>query len=106
MKKVTEIILLNDRNRWLAAVAGAALIAGLGGLIIGRSTSERPVAVADAHLVIGHAFNGEVLAKLSEAEVIPAKFPLLVDSNRSGRQRPTDVRRRGRSSRPVRRRRD
>ena len=37
-----------------------------------------PVAVADANLIIGHTFNGEVLAKLSEAEVIPAKFPLPV----------------------------
>lgn len=37
-----------------------------------------PVAVPDAHLVIGQAFKGEVLGKLSEAEVIPAKFPLPV----------------------------
>ncbi len=41
-------IILPDRNRWMAAVAGAALIAGLGGLIIGRSTSDQPVAVAEA----------------------------------------------------------
>ena len=47
MNKVTEIILLNDRNRWIAAVAGAALIAGLGGLIIGRSTTDQPVALAE-----------------------------------------------------------
>ena len=37
MKTVTEIIRLNDRNRWIAGVAAAALVAGIGGVMVGRS---------------------------------------------------------------------
>ena len=29
MRTVTEIIKLNDRNRWIAGIAGAALAAGI-----------------------------------------------------------------------------
>lgn len=40
-----KIIRLTDRNRMVAAVAAAALLAGVGGIMIGRSTSDEPVAL-------------------------------------------------------------
>lgn len=43
-----QIIRLTDRNRLFAGVAAVALIAGLGGLLIGRSVSDQPAAVAQA----------------------------------------------------------
>lgn len=43
-----QIIRLNDRNRWIAAVAGAALVAGVGGLLIGRSAGDPPAAAEAA----------------------------------------------------------
>ena len=42
MRTVTEIIKLNDRNRWIAGIAGAALAAGIGGILIGQSMADRP----------------------------------------------------------------
>ena len=47
MKNVTQIIRLNDRNRWLAGIAAAALVAGLGGVLIGRSISDQPTVSAE-----------------------------------------------------------
>ena len=43
--RTTEIFRLTDRNRKAAMIAGAALAAGVGGVLIGRSTSETPAAV-------------------------------------------------------------
>ena len=40
-----KIIRLTDRNRLIAGVAAVALLAGLGGVLIGRSMSDEPVAV-------------------------------------------------------------
>ncbi|QNN65613.1 hypothetical protein H9L12_03295 [Sphingomonas rhizophila] len=39
-----KLIRLSDRNRWFAGVAAAALLAGVGGLLIGRSMTDQPVA--------------------------------------------------------------
>ena len=44
MKTVTEIIRLTDRNRWMAGIAAAALVAGVGGVLIGRSMTDQPAA--------------------------------------------------------------
>ena len=41
-----KIIQLSDRNRLLAAIAAAALVAGVGGVLIGRSISDPAPAVA------------------------------------------------------------
>lgn len=43
-----QIIRLTDRNRLMAGIAAAALVAGVGGVLIGRSMSDQPVAVAPA----------------------------------------------------------
>ena len=43
-----QIIRLTDRNRLVAGVAAAVLVAGVGGLLIGRSTSDQPAAVEQA----------------------------------------------------------
>lgn len=43
----TEIFRLTGRNRLVASIAGAALVAGVGGLLIGRSISDAP-ATAEA----------------------------------------------------------
>lgn len=39
-----KLIRLTDRHRWLAGVAAAALVAGLGGVLIGRSMTDAPKA--------------------------------------------------------------
>jgi len=39
-----KLIRLSDRNRWFAGVAAAALLAGVGGLLIGRSMTDQPAA--------------------------------------------------------------
>ena len=41
----TEIFRLTGRSRLVASIAGAALVAGLGGVLIGRSISDDPPAV-------------------------------------------------------------
>ena len=43
-----QIIRLTNRNRLLGGIAAAALVAGAGGVLIGRSMSDRPVAAAVA----------------------------------------------------------
>lgn len=43
-----QIIRLNDRNRLYAGIAAAALVAGVGGVLIGRSSSDQPVAAEAA----------------------------------------------------------
>lgn len=43
-----QIMKLTGRNRWVAGVAGAALVAGIGGILIGRSTSEPQTVTAAA----------------------------------------------------------
>lgn len=43
-----QIIRLADRNRLSVGIAAAALVAGVGGVLIGRSMSEKPTAVAQA----------------------------------------------------------
>ena len=43
-----QIIRLTDRNRLMAGIAAAALVAGVGGVLIGRSMSDQPVAAAPA----------------------------------------------------------
>lgn len=43
-----QIIQLTDRNRLMAGIAAAALVAGVGGVLIGRSMSDQPVAAAAA----------------------------------------------------------
>lgn len=43
-----QIIRLTDRNRLTAGIAAAAIVAGVGGVLIGRSTSDQPVAAAPA----------------------------------------------------------
>ena len=48
MQKITEIIRLkDDRSRWLAGIGAAALLAGLAGVLIGRSVGDQPVAAAE-----------------------------------------------------------
>lgn len=42
-----KIIRLTDRNRTIAAVAAAALLAGVGGMLLGRSMSDGPAAVEE-----------------------------------------------------------
>lgn len=37
-----EIVRLSDRNRWIAGIAGAALAAGVGGILIGQSMTDQP----------------------------------------------------------------
>lgn len=44
----TEIFRLTDRNRRAAMIAGAALAAGVGGVLIGKSLSDTPAAVESA----------------------------------------------------------
>jgi cobalt-zinc-cadmium efflux system membrane fusion protein len=44
----TEIFRLAGRNRLVASIAGAALVAGVGGILIGRSMSDEPVTVEQA----------------------------------------------------------
>ena len=41
----TEIFRLPGRNRLVASIAGAALVAGIGGVLIGRSMNDGPAAV-------------------------------------------------------------
>ena len=41
----TEIFRLTGRNRLVASIAGAALVAGVGGVLIGRSIGDEPPAV-------------------------------------------------------------
>lgn len=65
-----QIIRLTERNRWTAAVAGAALIAGLGGLIIGRSTSGQPVAVAEAEEGEGKEHGPEGFIAMSAEKMV------------------------------------
>ena len=50
MKSIRDlrVVRLNDRNRLIAGVAAAALIAGVGGLLVGRSMSDQPAAVEQA----------------------------------------------------------
>ena len=48
-----QIIRLNDRNRWLAGIAAAALVAGVGGILVGRSMSDQPATTEE------HAEEGE-----------------------------------------------
>ena len=43
-----KIIRLADRNRAVAGVVAAALVAGAGGLVIGRSMNDQPTAVQEA----------------------------------------------------------
>ena len=45
----TEIFRLAGRNRLAASIAGAALVAGVGGVLIGRSMGDAPAAVEAAH---------------------------------------------------------
>lgn len=40
-----QIIRLSDRNRLAAGIAAAALVAGIGGVLVGRSMSDAPAAV-------------------------------------------------------------
>lgn len=42
-----QVSRMNDRNRLVAGVAAAALLAGVGGLLIGRSISDQPPAAAE-----------------------------------------------------------
>lgn len=47
MQKITEIIRLKDsRSKWLAGLGAAAILAGLGGILVGRSMGDAPVATA------------------------------------------------------------
>lgn len=43
-----EIFRLTGRNRLVASIAGAALVAGIGGLLIGQSMSDEPASVEQA----------------------------------------------------------
>lgn len=43
-----QIIQLSGRNRWMAGIAAAALLAGVGGVLIGRSMNDQPAAVEQA----------------------------------------------------------
>ena len=43
-----QIIRLNDRNRWIASVAAIALLAGVGGILVGRSMSDEQTTEATA----------------------------------------------------------
>ena len=43
-----QIIQMTDRNRLLAGIAAAALVAGVGGVLVGRSMSDQPVAISAA----------------------------------------------------------
>ena len=43
-----QIIRLTDRNRLMAGIAATALVAGIGGVLIGRSMSDAPAAVEQA----------------------------------------------------------
>ena len=43
-----QIIQLTDRNRLMAGIAAAALVAGVGGVLVGRSMSDQPAATAAA----------------------------------------------------------
>ena len=49
MKSVRDLTIarLNERNRLWVGVAAAALLAGVGGLIIGRSTGDTAPAAAE-----------------------------------------------------------
>ena len=44
----TEIFRLTGRNRLVASIAGAALVAGIGGVLIGKSMNDEPAAVEAA----------------------------------------------------------
>lgn len=50
MQSFTDIksIRLSDRNRWLLGIAAAALVAGVGGVVIGRSLSDPAPTAASA----------------------------------------------------------
>lgn len=43
-----QTIRLTDRNRWVAAIAAAALAAGVGGILIGQSMTSQPAAQEEA----------------------------------------------------------
>jgi len=43
-----QIIRLNERNRWIASVAAIALLAGVGGILVGRSMSDEQTTEATA----------------------------------------------------------
>ena len=55
-----QIIRLNDRNRWIASVAAVALLAGVGGLLIGQSMSDQPATEEQAEVGEEHGPEGFV----------------------------------------------
>jgi membrane fusion protein, heavy metal efflux system len=54
-----KLIRLSDRSRWLAGIAAAALVAGVGGVLIGRSTTEQPAATEQAEKTEGEEHGPE-----------------------------------------------
>lgn len=54
-----KIVQLTDRNRLVAGIAAAALLAGVGGVLIGRSTSDQPAVVEQAEEAAGEQHGRE-----------------------------------------------
>ena len=61
MKSIRDIklIRLTDRNRWFAGVAAAALVAGIGGVLCGRSLADEPAAAEQPEEAEGEEHGAE-----------------------------------------------
>ena len=67
----------NKQGRHLRIVhSNSEAIAGDTRLSHFKDCSADPVSVPNANLIVGEAFNGEILSKLSILEVISAEFAL------------------------------
>ena len=57
--RYTQIFRLNGRKRLMAGIAGAVLVAGVGGVLVGRSMSDEPVAAEQAEEAEGEEHGRE-----------------------------------------------
>ena len=67
-----QIIRLNDRNRWIASVAAIALLAGVGGILVGRSMSDEQTTEATAEE--GEEHGSGWLADVASDSVVISEF--------------------------------
>ena len=88
-------VMLDDERRHLRLVhPDAEPVAGDARLRHFEQRASNPVMVANAHLRIGQAVDGEILAELPVNEVSSAKLSLPIAVGiRSDKQRPRDARR-------------
>lgn len=64
-----KIVRLTGRNRLVAGIAAAALLAGVGGVLIGRSTSDEPAVVEQAEEAEGEEHGREGFVPMTAARM-------------------------------------